>query len=530
MTQGVETTSDSELGLPSPKERRRLREAAQLSHEEVAATVGVTAATVRSWETGRTDPRGRKLEAYAALLDRLAAADAVPEADTPDLNVTAAAPAAPPPPPAPPESPGSPAPPGAAPAEPPEPAAEAAPRTATGVRAFGTGAAAARPGGASTRPKPAAKRAARPPVSLTRHETKTPVRTGGGAGIGAGTGFGSGGGGGVPPGGQDAPAPTSARPPEPIEPAPPATPPATDATPAQEAPAPPAEPDAPDAAALPAGPAQPRPTEPAQAFDALYARTAPALVHQAYLLTGRRALAQEAVEQAFRQAWGRWPEVATDADPVGWVRAAAYEYALSPWHRLRRSPRTPEKAPAEPVDRMLLDALLDLAPAHRRTVLLYDGIGLDLPDTAAETEASTPAAGNRLLHAHAELAERVPGLVDVAPEKQSAALRELLGALRPSVPMEPRRPAAAVRELTEARARRWARAALGLTAVIAVATGYSLVTAPDRYLPPLPPGSSVSGVPPHPGPQRLTERSRQLQDKLRDDPAAGPARVSPALE
>ncbi|MFD9676496.1 helix-turn-helix domain-containing protein, partial [Streptomyces sp. NPDC059981] len=139
MTQGVETTSDSELGLPSPKERRRLREAAQLSHEEVAATVGVTAATVRSWETGRTDPRGRKREAYAALLDRLAAADAVPEADTPDLNVPAAAPAAPPPPPAPPEPPAPPAP---EPAEPAEPAAEAAPRTATGVRAFATGGAA----------------------------------------------------------------------------------------------------------------------------------------------------------------------------------------------------------------------------------------------------------------------------------------------------------------------------------------------------------------------------------------------------
>ncbi|WP_051841011.1 helix-turn-helix domain-containing protein [Streptomyces lavendulae] len=75
MTQGVETTSDAELGLPSPKERRRLREAGRLTHEEVATTVGVTATTVRSWETGRTEPRGRKREAYAALLTRLAEAE-----------------------------------------------------------------------------------------------------------------------------------------------------------------------------------------------------------------------------------------------------------------------------------------------------------------------------------------------------------------------------------------------------------------------------------------------------------------------
>lgn len=50
------TQSVTELGLPTPKERRRLREAADLTHEEVAAAVGVTPNTVRSWETGRTHP------------------------------------------------------------------------------------------------------------------------------------------------------------------------------------------------------------------------------------------------------------------------------------------------------------------------------------------------------------------------------------------------------------------------------------------------------------------------------------------
>ncbi|WP_257133359.1 DNA-binding transcriptional regulator, partial [Streptomyces sp. ms184] len=54
--------------LPSPKERRRLREAKSLSEEEVAAAVGVTRATVRSWETGRTSPRGRKRALYAKLI------------------------------------------------------------------------------------------------------------------------------------------------------------------------------------------------------------------------------------------------------------------------------------------------------------------------------------------------------------------------------------------------------------------------------------------------------------------------------
>ncbi|MCZ0980966.1 helix-turn-helix transcriptional regulator [Streptomyces diastatochromogenes] len=64
------STADSapSATLPTPKERRRLREALALSEEQVAEALGVTRATVRSWETGRSSPRGRKREAYARLL------------------------------------------------------------------------------------------------------------------------------------------------------------------------------------------------------------------------------------------------------------------------------------------------------------------------------------------------------------------------------------------------------------------------------------------------------------------------------
>ncbi|WP_327309629.1 hypothetical protein [Streptomyces sp. NBC_01298] len=288
----------------------------------------------------------------------------------------------------------------------------------------------------------------------------------------------------------------------------------------------------PPAAAAGADPAEaPEAPEatPTSAFDALYGRTAPALARQAYLLTGRHALACEAVERAFQLAWDRWPEVATDPDPVGWVRAATYEYALSPWHRFRRSHRHPDEPPADPADRVLLDAMLELPPAHRRTVLLYDGVGLDLPDTAAETEASTPTAGSRLVNAHADLADVLPELDGVAPAKQSAVLRERLGTLRPPGRLEPRA-AAVVRLSGEHRTRLWTRAVVGVSAVIAAATAYTWVTAPTEYEPPRAPGASVSGVPPHSGPQQLTDEGRQLHDKLLSDPSAGPSRISPSLE
>ncbi|MCX4586484.1 helix-turn-helix domain-containing protein [Streptomyces sp. NBC_01481] len=396
------SASDS---LPSPKERRRLREAMSLSEEQVATTVGVTRATVRNWETGRSSPRGRKLRLYAQLL-----ADAGPE-----------------------ESSRMPDP---APDHEPAPKPEPKPKQSH----------------ATTRPKPAAKRAAKPPT-LPAHPAPPPSA-----------------------------APQSS---------PPLTP-----------------------------PVPPAPT-PAEAFDALYAYAAPALVRQAYLLTGRRRLSHEAVERAFHLAWQRWPEVAVDGDPPGWVRAAAYEHAMSPWQRMRRVHRHPDPPPAEQDRRELLDALLELPPHYRRTLLLYDGVGLDLPDTAAETEASTPAAASRVLHARAALAERVPGLD--APD----SLHDRLTALANSCPAPRLMPAQAVRTGSERQARFWTRVAVTVTTLIVGVTTLTMLNAPTRYEPPVSPGRQVEGVPPHKGPQKLTPKDKKLRARLLSEPVHGPERLVP---
>nr|WP_079023316.1 sigma factor-like helix-turn-helix DNA-binding protein [Streptomyces odonnellii] len=262
-----------------------------------------------------------------------------------------------------------------------------------------------------------------------------------------------------------------------------------------------------------------------QAFDALYASHAPSLVCQAYLLTGRRALSQESVERAFRLAWQRWPEVAVDRDPAGWIRAAAHEYALSPWHRMhRRNRKRPRPVPGEgdPEGGLALrEALLDLPPSYRRALLLYDGLGLDLPDTAAETEASTPATASRLTHAREAVAARVPEFAE------TALLNETLSALTrvatPSAVAPPR----SVRTGCERRARFWTRTAIAFTALIVGATGFTLATAPSRYEPPLAPGEQIGDVPVPSGPQRLSKEDRKLRDKLRGEPMNGPPRLVP---
>ncbi|MEU1225184.1 sigma factor-like helix-turn-helix DNA-binding protein [Streptomyces sp. NPDC005828] len=492
--------SASSATLPTPKERRRLREALALTEEQVAEAMGVTKATIRSWETGRSAPRGRKREAYARLLGtdgpfeqegaRASGAGAQPEEG--EARAHAAQPHA---------QAEAEAQPGRAEAEDVQAEAQAVQAQAEDVQAEAEDvqaqaedvqaqaeaveaqaegepgrpqaqaeaqahvarpqAQAQPPAPGNVRPRAGGKRAAEPP--------RGPV-----LGIAAGPGRNG-----------------ASKEPERLKPV--------------EAPAEPG-------------------LTPEEAFDALYAYAAPGLVHQTYLLTGRRRLSREAVECAFHHAWDHWPEVAVDADPVGWVRATAYEYALSPWHRFRRAHKHPDAPPTEANRRALLGALLELPPPYRRTVLLYDGLGLDLPETAAETEASTPAAANRLLHARTVIGKRLPELAE--PEALHRRLSELVA----EAPTATLPAARTIRSGSERQRRKWTRVVLGVTAVLIGVTGFTAATAPTRYIPVNAPGETVNGVPVRGGPQKLRPEDLELREKLRSEPNPGPERLVPAVE
>ena len=492
MTQSTADTNDTDARppLPTPKERRRLREAKDLTEAQVATAVGVTRATVRSWETGRTTPRGRKGEHYARLLAAIEAEmTAVAEQDDPDLDddgSESCSGAGPDPHDGPNDSSGS----GSGEQDAARPATAARAQPAKGAKQP------AKPHAANTRPKPAAKKAAKPPATPhTRHEHPAP-----------------------------APAPAASVPvpaKEVLKPGAPTGDAGTDTDPDAGT-----TPKAPDP--HPGQRAVPGPLTAAEAFDALYCAIAPDLARQAYLLTGRTRLSRESVERAFHLAWENWPAVATDRDPAGWVRTAAYEYAMAPWHRFRRAHKHPDQPPAEPERRALLDALLDLPPAYRRTVLLYDGLGLDLPETAAETEASTPAAASRLLHARDAIARRVPEAAGAtSPEALSSVLRERIADLASAGPacVTALPSAPVVRTGSERRRRFWTRAAIAFTTLIVGATMFTMVTVPHYHVLPVPPGERVSGVPVNSGPQRLTSEDVELRDKLRKEPARGPYRL-----
>ncbi|MFF9868361.1 sigma factor-like helix-turn-helix DNA-binding protein [Streptomyces sp. NPDC013953] len=522
MTQSTSTRSAPPL--PSPKERRRLREARSMSESQVAEVLGVTRATVRSWETGRASPRGRKREAYLKLLKAHEAAASPPRPTHRSPPKAKARPAA------------TAAPDTSAPQEPEreepreEPGQERPPKPEQQQSR-----------GPEQPPEPEAGEAGQPAPSGAQEQAGTEEPDEAEAPEQAGT---------EEPdeaetqeqAGTEEPAQeqTSAEEPgddpaqeEPAQEAERAEPAASHSVPQARKAARPGTPaGASDALygcaapvlashSVPQGRKAVRPGTPADAFDALYGCAAPVLVQQAFLLTGRRRLAREAVEHAFHHAWERWPRVTVDPDPAGWVRAAAHEYAMSPWHRIRPAHRHPDPPTTDRAARELRGAVLDLPPPYRRALLLYDGLGLDLPDTAAELEASTTAAGYRVLHARAAVAERIPELSD--PE----ALHERLAGLLAHGPTMVLATARTVRTRSERRARGRTRTAFGLTAVIIGATAFTLTTAPTRYVPPLAPGVAIGGVPVLSGPQRLTPQDEHLRDALRARPFTGPPRLLP---
>ncbi len=158
-------------------------------------------------------------------------------------------------------------------------------------------------------------------------------------------------------------------------------------------------------------------------------------------------------------------------------------------------------------------------------MLLHDGLGLGLAETAAEVEASTPAAAGRLLNAREAVAARLPHLAD--PEALRRGLREALeGADAPAARTVT---AELVRCGGERRARRWVRAAATCTVLLVTTTVLTLNSAPDRYEAPVSPGALVQGVPPRVAPGPLSHEQLKLREKLRLETARGPHRLVPEV-
>ncbi|MEE4541758.1 hypothetical protein V2S66_07210 [Streptomyces sp. V4-01] len=305
----------------------------------------------------------------------------------------------------------------------------------------------------------------------------------------------------------------------------------------------PGTPEAAEAREVPAAPAPPRWTA-EDAFDALYVRTAAALLRQTTVLTGDPAAAHRAVAHAFDLAWQQWPDVARDTDPAGWVRAAAHEYALAPWQRWlphrgsgpRQQPAPAERSEAErseaerseevsagaeqvgvelsgEVLAAVAAALRGLDPARRRAVLLFDGVGLDLAAAAVESEASTGAMAGRIVRGREELAAAVPGLPGLPGVAMALGALLDAGGEAAELPQEPKR----VRDASERGVRRRTVGAYALTGLIAVLTLVVVLVGPGT-------GAHASGPDAGPGAGPGTRSGGASGDAAGRPPFGEPAR------
>ena len=69
-------------------------------------------------------------------------------------------------------------------------------------------------------------------------------------------------------------------------------------------------------------------------FDAFYAGSVRRVTGYLYAVTGSRAEAEDAAQEAFARAWQHWPKVSGYTDPEGWVRIVGFRIAVSAWHKM----------------------------------------------------------------------------------------------------------------------------------------------------------------------------------------------------
>lgn len=162
-------------------------------------------------------------------------------------------------------------------------------------------------------------------------------------------------------------------------------------------------------------------------FTDFYAASFQRLVSQLYAMTGDRAEAQDAVQEAFARAWVSRGDLDRDGAPEAWIRVTAWRIAASRWRRawrgrfLARPVAPPRVADGPGIERLaVIEALSKIPLEQRRAIVLYYLCDLTVAQIAAETGVPVGTVKARLARGRAALA---PHLTEGTP----AVLRGLDG-------------------------------------------------------------------------------------------------------
>ncbi len=112
--------------------------------------------------------------------------------------------------------------------------------------------------------------------------------------------------------------------------------------------------------------AEPMTSAPAVDFETFVAERAGALLRFAYVLTGDKSLAEDAVQDALTTACARWGRVSRADDPEAYVKRMVVNAHISWWRRFRRreapvpEPDRSSAAPDGTADRAQAEAIWEL--------------------------------------------------------------------------------------------------------------------------------------------------------------------------
>jgi RNA polymerase sigma-70 factor, ECF subfamily len=145
-------------------------------------------------------------------------------------------------------------------------------------------------------------------------------------------------------------------------------------------------------------------------FTSFYAASFPRLAGQLAAMTGDRAEAQDAVQEAFVRAWVHRGQIDTDQGAEAWVRVTVWRIAASRWRRAREGIRLmvlaarPDRVAGPGPDRMaFVEALRNVPAEQRRALVLYYLVDLTVDQIAAETGVRPGTVKARLARGRAAL-------------------------------------------------------------------------------------------------------------------------------
>jgi RNA polymerase sigma-70 factor (ECF subfamily) len=146
-------------------------------------------------------------------------------------------------------------------------------------------------------------------------------------------------------------------------------------------------------------------------FTSFYAASFPRLAGQLYAMTGDRAEAQDAVQEAFVRAWVHRGQLGTGRKAEAWVRVTAWRIAASRWRRAQEGVRLmvlaarPDRAAGPGPDRVaFVEALRQVPAEQRRALVLFHLVDLTVEQIAAETGVRPGTVKARLARGRAALA------------------------------------------------------------------------------------------------------------------------------